>query len=322
MLKNKELKPILSIALGIVGIFLSVFIVGIVFSVIGLALGISSLESEEGNKSEIGISVSLFGILFFFILLSDVTGNIVMKILAVLCGIAFILVTFFLFYKSMYAKTRKTKMNKNLYDNPQNEFKSKEDKENEIVYETIRPTYENSYDNIKHEPKNEIVYESVTVEPSPAKTYEQNYIGQNPIEHGIGISTIKQDKQEQENKLKSYYSCAEKFMNNMEGHDFEFFCAGVLRKQGYENVEVTRGSGDQGVDVLAERDGIKYAVQCKRYSKPVGNKAVQEIYAGKKFYHCHVGIVMSNNSFTQSAKDLARENGIILWDKDYLMKYL
>lgn len=110
--------------------------------------------------------------------------------------------------------------------------------------------------------------------------------------------------------------------DNMDGHDFEHFCADVLTKSGYQNVQVTRGSGDQGVDIIAERDGIKYAVQCKNYSQPVGNKAVQEIYAGMRFYHCHVGIVMTNNSFTLSAIELAKENGIVLWGRDYLIKFI
>lgn len=108
----------------------------------------------------------------------------------------------------------------------------------------------------------------------------------------------------------------------MDGLKFEKLCADILKKMGYENVEVTKGSGDQGVDVLAGRDGIKYAVQCKYYSEKVGNRAIQEIFAGKQFYHCHVGIVMTNNYFTQSAKELAKENGIILWDGDFLENFL
>lgn len=111
-------------------------------------------------------------------------------------------------------------------------------------------------------------------------------------------------------------------IDKMDGWKFEYFCADVLKEIGYINVNVTPGSGDQGVDIIAERDGIKYAIQCKRFSQPVGNKAVQEIYAGKKFYHCHVGIIMTNNYFTASAKELASENGIILWDRDFLKKYV
>ena len=30
----------------------------------------------------------------------------------------------------------------------------------------------------------------------------------------------------------------------MEGHDFEYFCADLLRKKGFQEVEVTKESGD------------------------------------------------------------------------------
>lgn len=104
-------------------------------------------------------------------------------------------------------------------------------------------------------------------------------------------------------------------IDTMEGHDFEYWCANLLRKSGFSNVRVTQGSGDQGVDVLAERDGMKYAVQCKRYNQPVGNKAVQEVFAGKAMYGCNVAVVITNNYFTDSAKSLARKTNVQLWDR-------
>ena len=64
-------------------------------------------------------------------------------------------------------------------------------------------------------------------------------------------------------------------MDELEGHDFEYFCADILRANGFLEVEVTKGSGDFGADILAEKDGITYAVQCKCYDKPIGVKAVQ-----------------------------------------------
>lgn len=105
----------------------------------------------------------------------------------------------------------------------------------------------------------------------------------------------------------------------MEGHDFEYFCANVIEKNGYSRVEVTRGSGDQGIDIIAYRDGVKYGIQCKRQSNDVGNKAVQEAFSGKIYYNCHVGVVLTNRYFTPSAVDLAESNGIILWDRAKLL---
>lgn len=106
--------------------------------------------------------------------------------------------------------------------------------------------------------------------------------------------------------------------DTMEGHDFEYYCADLLRNDGFYNVEVTQGSGDQGIDILAEKSGIRYGIQCKCYSNNIGNKAVQEAFAGKTFYHCHVAAVLTNRYFTRSAKQLAEKDQVLLWDRDEL----
>ncbi len=107
-------------------------------------------------------------------------------------------------------------------------------------------------------------------------------------------------------------------MDLMEGHEFEYYCAELLRRTGFLEVEVTKGSGDYGVDILAERDGVTYAIQCKRYDGPVGVKAVQEAYAGRDYYDRMVGAVMTNQYFTRPAVEVARKLKILLWDRGYL----
>lgn len=104
----------------------------------------------------------------------------------------------------------------------------------------------------------------------------------------------------------------------LEGLDFEYYCAELLKKRGFQEVEVTKGSGDYGVDILAEKDGVTYAVQCKRYAAPVGVKAVQEAYAGRDYYDRMVGAVLTNQYFTQPAVEAARRLKILLWDRGYL----
>lgn len=112
------------------------------------------------------------------------------------------------------------------------------------------------------------------------------------------------------------------FVDQMEGHDFEEFCADLLRKDGYEDVEVTPGSGDQGIDIIAYKHKVKYGIQCKRYASDIGNKAVQEAYAGAKYYDCHVPVVLTNQHFTESAIDLAGKTNVLLWDRDELNRLM
>lgn len=124
----------------------------------------------------------------------------------------------------------------------------------------------------------------------------------------------KKETYENEDRIKMYNN----HYDYMTGEDFETFIAQILGKIGFCNIQLTKGSGDQGVDILAEKDNIKYAFQCKRYDKTLGNKAVQEVFAGKTFYNCDIGVVVTNSYFTQSAKDLANRSGIILWDRNEL----
>lgn len=106
--------------------------------------------------------------------------------------------------------------------------------------------------------------------------------------------------------------------DNMEGHQFEYFCADILKNNGFENVEVTQGSGDHGIDILAEKDGITYAIQCKCYSSNIGNAAVQQAHTGKSLYHKDIAVVLTNRYFTTQAKEEAGQLGVKLWDRDKL----
>ncbi len=110
--------------------------------------------------------------------------------------------------------------------------------------------------------------------------------------------------------------------DGMDGIMFERYCANILRKNGFTNVVTTGVSGDFGVDILAEMNGITYAIQCKSYSNLVGNKAIQEVYSGKSFYGRMVAAVLTNNYFTKAAKETATRNSVLLWDRDFLDKMI
>lgn len=126
-------------------------------------------------------------------------------------------------------------------------------------------------------------------------------------------------------KQKSEETLLKELLNDideMDGHQFEYFCADILKKNGYTNVNVTPGSGDQGADIIAEKDEIKYAIQCKRFHKVLNNKAVQEVSIGRVYYKCDIGVVLTNNYFNDSAKAAANAARILLWDRDKLVKLI
>ncbi|MCI8889774.1 MAG: restriction endonuclease [Eubacterium sp.] len=104
----------------------------------------------------------------------------------------------------------------------------------------------------------------------------------------------------------------------MDGYQYEYRCSKFLKKRGFRHVRVTKGSGDQGIDLIAYKGRKKYGVQCKYYTCPVGNKAVQEAYSGAKFYDCDRSAVLTNNTFTKSARELAGKIGVDLWEYNYI----
>ena len=84
------------------------------------------------------------------------------------------------------------------------------------------------------------------------------------------------------------------------------------------HVECTPKTGDQGVDLIASSGSIRLCVQCKRYSKAVGNSAVQQVVAGKIHYKGTLGAVVTNAGFTSSAQELAKSTGVLLLSTEEL----
>lgn len=112
------------------------------------------------------------------------------------------------------------------------------------------------------------------------------------------------------------------YFDYMGGHEFEYFCADLLKNNGFMCVEVTQGSGDHGIDILAEKDDITYAIQCKCYSKDIGNSAIQQAHTGKSIYKKDVSVVMTNRDFTPQAKEEAEALGVKLWNRDKLLYFI
>lgn len=102
-----------------------------------------------------------------------------------------------------------------------------------------------------------------------------------------------------------------RFSANMDPLDYERFCASLLRQAGWQARSTPPGA-DQGTDIIAEQGGIRLVVQCKLYSRPVGNKAVQEIFTARQHRHAHYAAVVSNAGYTRPARQLAHATGVHL----------
>lgn len=107
----------------------------------------------------------------------------------------------------------------------------------------------------------------------------------------------------------------------MDGYEFEDFLSTMFSTLGYQ-VEQTRKGPDQGADLFVERFGRKIVIQAKNYSENVGNSAVQQALSAKAFYGCDSAMVVCNQEFTPSAKDLAKATEVTLVGRRKLQDYL
>ena len=95
--------------------------------------------------------------------------------------------------------------------------------------------------------------------------------------------------------------------------EYESYVGQVFSQRGFGNVQVMGGTGDFGADVLCtDNGGQRVCVQCKKYTKPVGVSAVQEVIGARGFYGCQRAIVATTTGFTPAARQLAGKNGVEL----------
>lgn len=106
-------------------------------------------------------------------------------------------------------------------------------------------------------------------------------------------------------------------IDSMEGVEFEKYIQKVFEAKGYKTT-LTSASNDFGVDLIAVKEGEKYAIQLKRYDKPVGRSAISDVGSGKDYYDCDSSMVITNSYFTKSAKEIALKLNCELIDRDKL----
>jgi hypothetical protein len=108
---------------------------------------------------------------------------------------------------------------------------------------------------------------------------------------------------------------------DLRGEDWEDFLKKLFERNGF-HVQTTKRSGDQGVDLVVHHGFVRLAIQAKGYEGTVGNGAVQEVVTGSKVYKCGHFCVMTNSTFSKSARDLAQANDCILVDVNGIEKMM
>jgi restriction system protein len=110
-------------------------------------------------------------------------------------------------------------------------------------------------------------------------------------------------------------------IDGLDGLEFEAAVAELLPLLGFEQVERI-GGFDKGADIVAVRDGVRTAVQVKRWSTPIDLKSVRQLVDGTKRYKCATGLLVTNSFLTKPAIECAEEWEIEVWDRHTLADFL
>lgn len=105
------------------------------------------------------------------------------------------------------------------------------------------------------------------------------------------------------------------------GEEFERWVAGQLEQRGYL-CAVRDRQADYGCDIIATKNGVRVGIQAKRHHQAVGVSAIQQVIAGWNYEGCDAVAVVTQSSFSEKARDLAKKGRVrvILVDRHRLSR--
>jgi restriction system protein len=105
----------------------------------------------------------------------------------------------------------------------------------------------------------------------------------------------------------------------MTGLEFEVYIAELLKQNGFHKIKLTERY-DFGVDIIAEKDDIRWGIQVKRHAGLVMASAVRQVVTALRHYGCDRSMVITNSTFSNVAERLAYANDCVLVDRKRLSK--
>ncbi|HRC73833.1 MAG TPA: restriction endonuclease [Candidatus Competibacter sp.] len=107
----------------------------------------------------------------------------------------------------------------------------------------------------------------------------------------------------------------------MRWQDFEQLVGEYYRRRGFRVQETGGGGADGGIDLVLERDGETWLVQCKRFAHTaVGVKPVRELLGVVAGERATGGIFIATSAFTREATAFARGQKLELVDGETLLE--
>ena len=110
------------------------------------------------------------------------------------------------------------------------------------------------------------------------------------------------------------------YIQSLSPRQFEGLVRNLLVCLGY-HARLTSASADEGMDIVAEKQGKRVLVECKRYDKPVGVKHLRELYGAVADEDAEAWFITSS-TFTEPAMRFAQDKGIRTINAQELLRLL
>ena len=102
---------------------------------------------------------------------------------------------------------------------------------------------------------------------------------------------------------------------------FEIIIGEAFRRLGYRVIENGGGGADGGIDLVLDREGQRFLVQCKQWKVlKVGVKPIRELAGVMSAKGVRDGFFVTSGTYTEEAREFAEEAGISLVDVDSLQR--
>ena len=122
---------------------------------------------------------------------------------------------------------------------------------------------------------------------------------------------------EQEQRKKTMEQKVEQ-LYHLTPREFEEWTESLFKTLDFQNVVLTPQSGDKGLDLIAEKDGKKIAVQCKKFKGVVGTPVIQAFAGALQTANIDKGYFITTGTYSLDAEKIAQDLPIELYDRNSL----
>ena len=110
-------------------------------------------------------------------------------------------------------------------------------------------------------------------------------------------------------------------LDNTLDREFEEFMIKLFEKLGYSTT-VTNRSKEYGCDMMLQQSDYRIAVQTTRSQSELTFTSVQRVLDSSRKYNSQMSVVITNNKFLSSAKNLAKIKNVVLIDRKKLLELI